>query len=341
MNNEIMTEKRNDSFSLLRSVACLGILVLHTVYINYQAYFDTLSINQRFSSELISAWLMWPVPLFVMISGALLLNPKKEISIGKIYKKYIFRMIAVLVVFSLVFALVDSLWSSDGFDFSFIRIGLLNCIQGSSWSHLWYIYLLIGLYVILPVIRRFVQSATEQEIRYFIFVCSIFFGGTQILQLLGVTLGFYIHFSTIYPCYFVMGYAIYNGILSIDAKKGIILVVGSTFVILSLVYLQIYQGVNVSLLWSYPSIVVALQTAGVFALGIQLKNIRSFWVKIDPYTFGIYLIHLIFVRYALYQMGINPYTNILAFILIIVGSGILSFLVTWVLKRIPFLGKVL
>lgn len=47
-------------------------------------------------------------------------------------------------------------------------------INGNSWSHLWYLYALIGLYLILPMLKAFVNNSNEKTLLYLISVIFIF-----------------------------------------------------------------------------------------------------------------------------------------------------------------------
>ena len=57
----------------------------------------------------------WCVPLFVMISGALFLNPEKEISLRDLYGKYILRLLVAYFVWGVVYALFDYDGTVSGF----------------------------------------------------------------------------------------------------------------------------------------------------------------------------------------------------------------------------------
>ena len=51
--------------------------------------------------------MMWAVPCFVMVTGALLLDENREVSFDKLFNKYILRVLGALVVFSMVFRIFD------------------------------------------------------------------------------------------------------------------------------------------------------------------------------------------------------------------------------------------
>ena len=111
--------------------------------------------------------MMWAVPCFVMVTGALLLNPDKEITVKKIICRYVFRISIVLIVFVSIFTISDVIADKE-------KIGVTDIVKrifyklytGTSWAHLWYLYLLIGLYLLLPVFRALVKGLDDKEIKY-------------------------------------------------------------------------------------------------------------------------------------------------------------------------------
>ena len=99
--------------------------------------------------------------------------------------------------------------------------------------------------------------------------------------------------------------------------------------------------------YGYSSIFVILQSIGVFTLfgcaadktGAPRKEkspgvFGKFVLEIDKCSFGIYLIHMIFVRGILKHTKLHPYGLTL-------GIFLVSFILTWILKKIPGVKKIL
>ena len=108
--------------------------------------------------------------------------------------------------------------------------------------------------------------------------------------------------------------------------------------------------------YGYSSIFVILQSIGVFTLfgcaadktGAPRKEkspgvFGKFVLEIDKCSFGIYLIHMIFVRGILKHTKLHPYGAGSPFVLISLTLGIflVSFILTWILKKIPGVKKIL
>ncbi len=160
MKKEIWLEK-------LRVLATIAVVLIHVVqgsFVNgtagvpvYRCMFD-ISFLMGITS--------WAVPVFVMISGYLLLDPEKELPVAKI-KKYILRMLGVLVTVGLGFCVMESVvnYHENGV-FFVLKDAVVNLICGKSWAHMWYVYMLVGLYVLTPVLRAFVKESSEEAAKF-------------------------------------------------------------------------------------------------------------------------------------------------------------------------------
>ena len=100
-------------------------------------------------------------------------------------------------------------------------------------------------------------------------------------------------------------------------------------------------------LLGYPSIFVVGQTVGIFSLlcGVPAKQEKSggLLLAMDKCSFGIYLIHMIFVMIVMKVLLVNPYEygGALLFAAMTGAFFALSFAVTFVLRKVPGLNRVL
>ena len=86
---------------LVRVTAAMAIVILHTFNF-FVASFETLQL-QRVVSYCVRNMQMFAVPCFVMVSGVLLLNPEKELTVRYIVSKYVLRVGLALLFFSLFY----------------------------------------------------------------------------------------------------------------------------------------------------------------------------------------------------------------------------------------------
>lgn len=340
--------RRIVSFSYMRALACAAIIVLHTVYSSVLLYGNSITAEQNIISQIVCNNMMWAVPCFVMVTGALLLDEKKTITIEKIGKNYIFRMLKVLVIFSIIFWIFDMVMNKETFSAAAFLNAFSEIFTGTGWSHMWYIYLLIGLYLLLPFYRMIASHGTEQEIKYLLVIYVVFLSVLPITQIWNLKSGFYIHVSTIYPFYLFCGYVMHKRMLKIGKVfSGILAAVATLGIALMTVLKWKYNLQTVDGLWSYSSILVVGQAVGIFTLIDQWQwNEKSILEKmldkIDKCSFGIYLIHMMFVRLTLRYMGINLYEfGVLGFAAMVIGILLVSYALTWILKKIPVFKTIL
>ena len=353
--------KRINYLSYLRAIACIAIVVLHTVNAAVILYADQISDSQRLISLSVCRCMMWAVPVFVMVTGALLLKPEKNIMLKDVFRKYILRVFLALLVFMILFSLFDTLMNQDGAGAGFLLRGLWNTLTGRGWAHLWYLYLLIGIYLLLVFYRAVVKHISDSEYRYLLLIGVIFLSLVPILQMWTVSVGFYIHVATIYPFYLFLGYALATGKLKLPKWLCVILIIVG---IAGLIGMTILEPASMRLasgnLLGYSSIFVVLLASGIFSLmtgagkeKIAMKKIDAritlyepkkpnavgaVLLELDRCSFGVYLIHMIFVRLALRYWMINPYAlkpSILVFAGLIVGILIVSYGIVFLLKLIP------
>ena len=152
---------RVHSFSYLRAAACFAIVLLHTVFCAVSLFPEEASAAQALLSNIVVNNMMWAVPCFLMVSGALLLNPERPVTVKKCLTKYIPRMlIATLVVFCLLFHAVDPR-QSQPVNAETLLSGFYEIFSGTSWSHVWYLYLMIGIYLLLPFYYKSRRTARQ------------------------------------------------------------------------------------------------------------------------------------------------------------------------------------
>lgn len=72
-----------NSFSYMRIAACFSIIILHMLFASTVYFEDVMSSGDALFERVAEHLLMWGVPLFLMISGALLLDPEKELTAKK------------------------------------------------------------------------------------------------------------------------------------------------------------------------------------------------------------------------------------------------------------------
>lgn len=165
------TLPRNISFDLLRIISAFSVVVLH-VSGQYIMIFDVGSLPFRLSNFLNSIS-RFGVPIFVMISGALFLSPAKKVSTNKLWLRYILRIFIVYGVWSFAYYVFQSLYF---WQFDFWRHGIVRTVLGCVYSsdHFWFLFMIMGLYAMVPFLRTWVHHASRKELDYFVILFVVF-----------------------------------------------------------------------------------------------------------------------------------------------------------------------
>ena len=137
-------------FDYIRALAVLLIVLIH---ITAPALImdDSILISGWEASLIMNALARPGVPLFFMLSGALFLNPNKEISTPYIRKKII-RIVVAFVVFSFLY---NTLWFLGRYRLNFTFNDVVyQFVPGfiNGWFHLWYLQALFVLYLLTPLV---------------------------------------------------------------------------------------------------------------------------------------------------------------------------------------------
>lgn len=158
----------------LRVLACLAVVLIHC----FATPLDNMTIQEVGIgraiawTELLVVFGRWAVPVFLMVTGALLLDPSRKMGWHKVFC-YVKRMATVLFVFGSLFALMELVFDTKTFVLSMLPAAFLRMLQERSWAHLWYLYDLIGVYLLLPLLRSFVASNEEGSQRVLLVVLFV------------------------------------------------------------------------------------------------------------------------------------------------------------------------
>ena len=333
-----MEKERIDSFSYIRAIACIGVCILHVFFAG--AGLETATETGAMISNCIRNCMLFAVPCFVMVTGALLLDPGKKMGRAKL-RGYILRMLGVLALFTFIYEIIDEAAAGE---FSFgklIPTWWNEFIFNGSWGHVWYLYLILALYITLPYTRILVRHMKDRDFLYLLAMLFLFMSVIPTINsLAGKTVGFYICVYTIYPLFFLAGYAIRKGVVSLDPKLCMIVAAVGELIIIICTVCKV-KGVG-----SYsfvPVIIISIAFFGwIFKADINSEGMLArVLLTIDKYSFAIYLTHMIYIKLFFGIIKLDPYKNILIYILVLILVPGLAFITSYVLKMIPGLKKLL
>lgn len=301
----------------------------------------------------------WGVPVFVMMSGALFLP--REIPTKTLYKKYILRMAIAYIVWSLFYAIAEPIGTfifTEGYVISPIQI-FGNFISGA--VHLWFLPMIIGLYMCIPLIKQLTKS--DNLIKYFLILSFVFcFIRTQ-TELVSTSLlsgnatlifeninmffkNFHMDLVFGFTSYFILGF--YLNKTEINKKKRLLIyilgVIGLALTVLLNLLTSKNAGKSTETFYSANSINVLLMSMAMFVwFKYNLKGndkLNKIIIKLSKYSFGAFLVH-IFILQVLHAFGIQStsFHPILSVPAITIVTTIASYLISLILNKIPLINK--
>jgi surface polysaccharide O-acyltransferase-like enzyme len=135
-----------------RVVAILAVISIHVVAPLFSSR-ALLPLNWWVGNVVDSA-ARWSVPLFVMISGALLLHSDLADDPIAFYRRRLARILPVLIAWTAIYLFVGHQLSNNP---STLKGALLLVLAGRPYYHLYFLYLIVGLYVVAPFFRPLVR----------------------------------------------------------------------------------------------------------------------------------------------------------------------------------------
>ena len=279
---------RREDIKQIRAIACIAIVILHTF-----RSFITSNMEGYAIACIIRDLMNFAVPCFLMVSGFLLLDKNREITIKKVWTKYIPSVLIPLIFCTVLFSVTDSLIKGTELT-GVLKDSIVDLWTDGSWKHLWYVYMLIGIYILLPFYRKIAASSTNTEIIYLIWIWIIFLSIIPQTSLLGVKSGFYVCTYTVYPLFLFIGIA--QGI-----KRPWLIFTISAFItaLSSYAAYGIENGTIQKMISTYTFLPVILMATGFFHGWIGTNFSSKFFLilsRIDDCGFGIYLYHVLFIR---------------------------------------------
>lgn len=112
----------------------------------------------------------WGVPIFIMISGALALDSSKDESISFYLTKRFKRILIPLLFWSCIYFVFLKL---RGHEIT-VRFVLKSFFTGGPYYHLYFLYLILGLYLITPALKIYLHHASPVNIQYCLAICFLF-----------------------------------------------------------------------------------------------------------------------------------------------------------------------
>ena len=267
------------NIDILRIFAFVFIVMLHTLNRQYgltvwMSGYAVISIG---------------VNLFIMISGYLLLDRTETVK--EFFRKRFFSILPLFIIFNIIYIYF--------YNHSFITIKKISA------PHFWYIYMILGLYLLTPWLRKVLQYA-EKETFYVVvlwFLCNVLNPYMQFFKFPKIPFS---HFPiTGFIGYYILGYYLKKYRYKLEKIPFIcvigVYITGFLISVLSTRYVLVTTGNRISDFFDKNSLGTFFMSVSFFIFWIKFnfKNRNKVIRMISDSTYFAYLIHIIILHYVI------------------------------------------
>ena len=334
---------------LIKVFAIFSVLVLHIAAPILEQY-NNISLSSWHIGNIYDSAVRMSVPLFFMISGVLLLNSKEE-NLNTFFKKRFLKVVIPLIVWTFLYILFRKYIQHQDIN---IFIQLFKGILSPRYFHLWFLYVIVGIYLILPLLKILINNSTTKMQIYFLLLWLYSFSIIpSIGEFTGQNIPNYLPMMSSFIGFLVLGFLLEK--IKISKKFfyiSILLAIASTAIaILGTYYLTEKANKFIPFFYHYSNIIIIIQASAYFIMMryiaeeyiSNMPKLKSIIFTISFTSLGIYLIHPMILFLLREKMGIyalnggNPtYTILLTLFL----TYILSFFTIYLIQKIPILKQI-
>lgn len=284
---------------LLRCIAAFAVIAIHILGPLRMLYGD-ISTSEWMAPITFNGMTRWAVPVFMMISGALLISTNKPFNCKNYMTKRLGKVVVPFIGWTIIYALFagfilqSQMLPSSEFEFAFATAWhvIKNATNDPAWYHLWFFYDFIPLYFVIPFLAPVLKKLPTQLI-YLLVICFVVLFTMHWLKVES----FLRENLVLYTGYLVIGWFLFNRDNSPQLKLWVY--AGVTMLILNVVGTYIVAqttGEYGSLFMGYKTLNTMIIAGMLFVLAQEYAHLITGKAKrcvsvISKYSLGIYLLH--------------------------------------------------
>ncbi len=348
-----MEQKRTAYLDFIRVIACIMVVGVHVSALCLEKL-DVTGFNFKVMNGF-DCFSILGVPLFVMISGSLLLSEKHTDTFKDFYFKKSLRLLILYLFYFLFYNLVSALKNGMVWNFENIKQEIvLESLLGRGIYHLWFLPMMISLYLITPFIKPFVADKAK---------CAVFLLMYFVIAILLPTLlkfefpyktivgSFYERFPNVmfigYIGYYILGHVLHDFLPVLKAKMLVVVAtLGVAFFAIEVYVCNLYSEKTgeLSIILNDTMAVnafVACTCIFILCKHIKIKG-NKMLTECAKLTFGIYLLHP-FVLHLMNRMGLDTlfapaFVSVPAVVVLVTA---ITAAIVFVISKIPGLRKLI
>ena len=371
---------RKQFLDVLRVLATCAVVLMHVL--TGATDVTDASIVPEYRSLLLSVMdlVTWCVPIFLLISGYLFLNPERTLTYPVMIKKYCRRIALAILLFGVPYAASELVVAERTFRIRMIPEALKMTLTGHTWSHMWYLYLILFLYLITPLLKKVLRVLPVWGVAA---VMAVIFLGSSVAPFLNKVLDVnsipVLPDGGVYFLYYLCGYLFAVREVCVDKAEssgtsgkgmeagldtepvrgkriGNVWLMAAAVLMMGMILSRTLAGFSIQMAYNYPFTV--LLAVLLFAAGWNgsIKKHRIPWQEAGALSFAVYLVHPVHVNLLYKFVKITPFTVLeqcgvqsvaagqTVLILLLAAFCLvvlaLATATAWVLRKIPVLRKV-
>lgn len=332
-------------WDILRIAAVVFLVIRHISTASFD-YVEPLG-SKWWTFNVYGSLAAWMVPVYLMLSGASFLDPDKPVTIGSIWSRNILRMFIAFVVWSALYAIYNVISGQDN------QQSVVDMLFTGHF-HLWFLPMIMGIYMLVPVFR--IAARTIRGTAYIFFVSLAVSVTIPMLQDLGfapsaeILTGMNnVGLISSHVSFFFAGW-LFHKVDLVPWQRYLLyaLALAATAAIFVGTWqLTAIGGAHNEDMQSDSNLLTGVQGIALFVLVKEWCRKQTFSAQVQSalkfyssLTFGVYLVHVMLIA-LLDRFGFSPITYNAGWMIPLVFCLVtpLSFLITWLLRHIPVVGK--
>lgn len=358
---EAAQKGRIEYIDVLRVLSALSVVFLHTAAGSLRG--NTGSVVWH-TANVLTGIMSISVPIFFMISGAMVMSSKKTLSIAYTYKKRVVRMAVPFLVWSLfavIYYQAVNLYTTGAVNWWEAAKKLAYMPGQAVTVHLWFMYALIPLYLLSPILKRLVDAMNESLGRYMFVLWIVFssvlptiasFLPVKYQTMFQLSPDFNMNFMNGYLGYFLIGYYlfIYDKKISKKLLTGVI-IIDTAVISLGTWWKTVETDSYSEVFKTYPRLFILILSIAVFMYIKSLMEERhlpplgsGILQVLSMTSFGIYLMHNLIVDFvSSFMTNLWPADSVFVLffwytVILLASLGLTIMLSSWKLTCFIFTG---
>ena len=332
------SQPRKQFLDVLRVLATCAVVLMHVL----TGAVDVMdaSIMPEYRGLVLSVMdlVTWCVPVFLLISGYLFLNPEREISYPVMMRKYCRRIALAILLFGVPYACSELIVTERTLRMGMIPEAVRLTLTGNTWSHMWYLYLILFLYLITPLLKKMLEAIPVWAV---VAVMAVLFLGSSVMPFVNKVWNIssipVLPDSGVYFFYYLCGYLFVRREIHVDRENvekdhkekenrktetdagrkraWNVWLVAAGILAFGMILSRTLADFSIQMAYNYPFTVVL--SVLLFAAGQsgrsavpagQYAKCRFPWQEMGLLSFTVYLVHPVYVNLFYKFVKFTPFT---------------------------------